>query len=483
MNILKTLIILVSLTISSILFGQDLKLRAYLDSKQFYTPNSGNYIEIYFQYVGYSVNYKSIDGGLQGELAVSIAISDGQNKVAGDVYRLQTPMMKDSIVEDFYDIRRFALKPGNYTLSIELQDLNSTKEPIKTNQPFIIEDFESGITVSDIEAIEYATKGDESSTFFKSGYNMIPRLSTFYPSELSSIPVYFELYNTNELEDSVCGIKQYLVNTETGTELSDLTLFTRHSTTDVLPILRNVNIEKIPTGKYALNFTLLSRNLTELTTQSYLFERSNDAEVTWDEEKMVLDPAFQASITTDSVIYYLESLIPISKSGDVKNLISVIKMKDENKQRIHIQAFWLKTAPTNFYEAWVKYKAQVQLVERLYSNNFQEGFETDRGRVYLQYGSPTNIIIKETSPSEYPYEIWQFNKIGAFSNRRFIFYNPDLVNNTYRLLHSDMIGELKNPGWPQILSTRNSNDGNVQNPNGDLQDHWGGNSNDLFRQY
>ena len=168
MNIFKTLLILFSLTISSLLFGQDLKLRAYLDSKQFYTPNSGNYIEIYFQYVGYSVNYKSIDGGLQGELAVSIAIFDGQNKVAGDIYRLQTPMMKDSIVEDFYDIRRFALKPGNYTLSIELQDLNSKKEPIKTNQPFVIEDLESGITVSDIEAIEYATKGDENSTFFKS---------------------------------------------------------------------------------------------------------------------------------------------------------------------------------------------------------------------------------------------------------------------------------------------------------------------------
>jgi hypothetical protein len=76
-----------------------------------------------------------------------------------------------------------------------------------------------------------------------------------------------------------------------------------------------------------------------------------------------------------------------------------------------------------------------------------------------------------------------YNKIGQFSNRRFIFYNPDLVNNAYRLLHSDMLGELKNPSWPQILSSRNTNKGNVDNPNQNVQDHWGGNSDDLFRQY
>ena len=123
------------------------------------------------------------------------------------------------------------------------------------------------------------------------------------------------------------------------------------------------------------------------------------------------------------------------------------------------------------------------MVEELYSNNFQEGFETDRGRVYLQYGAPTNIVQKETSSNEYPYEIWQYNKIGSFSNKRFIFYNPDLVNNGYRLLHSDMIGELKNPGWPQILVKRNTTNGNIDDPNADVQRHYGTNGNDLFRQY
>lgn len=483
MKLIQALLFLLSISFVHSLSAQTPNLRAYMDNKQFYAPGSGNYIEIYFQFVGYSIQYLPVAEGLQGEVAVSIQLLDGTTVVAQDAYRLQSPIMKDSIIDDFYDVKRFGLEPGKYTLSLELLDLNSKSPSIKASQTIVIEDLGDAIASSDIEAIEYATKGDESSIFYKSGYNMVPRLSTFYPSQLTSIPVYFECYNTQLLEDSICGLKQSIINTETGIELTELTSYTKETTGEVLPILRNVDITKIPTGKYALTYTLISRSMNELTTQSYLFERSNDLEITLDLETMVLDPSFQASISNDSVAYYLESLIPISKPAEIKNIIEVLKTKDLEKERKHIQAFWLKTSPGSSYESWLRYKSQVQLVERLYSNNFQEGFETDRGRVYLQYGSPTNVVIKEVSPTEYPYEIWQYNKIGVFSNKRFIFYNPDLVNNAYRLLHSDMLGELKNPSWPQILSKRSTVDGNIDNPNSNVQQHFGGGSNDLFRQY
>jgi hypothetical protein len=46
-----------------------------------------------------------------------------------------------------------------------------------------------------------------------------------------------------------------------------------------------------------------------------------------------------------------------------------------------------------------------------------------------------------------------------------------------------MLGELKNPAWQQILNKRNTVNGDVDNPNKFNEDHWGGNSNDYFRQY
>ena len=284
------------------------------------------------------------------------------------------------------------------------------------------------------------------------------------------------------LEDTVFGLKQTIINADTDAEIEAQTIFTRHYASDVLPILRKIDITDITSGKYIVKYTLLNKNMKELSVQSYEFERSNDVQLSYTGD-IVLDPAFQNSISEDSLGYYLESIIPISRSSEIKNIMKISKTKDAGKARKYIQQYWNTTAPKNPYEAWIKYKKQVQMVERLYANNFQEGFETDRGRVYLQYGSPSNILSKEYSPSEYPYEIWTFNKIGAFSNKRFVFYNPDLVNKAYRLLHSDMVGELKNPSWPRELAKRNTSNGNVDDPNQNVLEHWGGNSNDYYRQY
>jgi GWxTD domain-containing protein len=179
----------------------------------------------------------------------------------------------------------------------------------------------------------------------------------------------------------------------------------------------------------------------------------------------------------------LASLIPIAQQETQRSILLHLKEHDPEMSKKFIQSFWIATAGTQAYRQWLSYKSQVQLVQKIYGNNFMDGYETDRGRVYLQYGSPTNIVTRENSPTEYPYEIWQYNKIERFSNKRFIFYNPELTNKNYRLIHSDMIGEIKNSNWPQVLNSRNTPNGTIDDPNSNVQEHFGGSSNTLFRQY
>lgn len=480
-EIMKQYVILLVLSlVATCGYSRDRELRAYLDSKQFYAPGVGNYVEFHLQFVGHSVNYVGVEGGLQGELAVQMQVLKNGEIIQSDAYRLNSPIMRDSIVEDFYDVQRFVLEPGVYEFSIVLQDLKSDNPPLQNSVQIVVDDLSNSISLSDIEIAEAGTKGDGSSPFYRSGYDIIPRLSTFYPQELNSIPVYFEIYNSGALEQKEFGIRQTVMNADKNIEIESLTNFTRFDTAQVVPVLKMIDISELPTGKYIVSYTVLNRNMMELSSQTYEFERSNDIELDIFDDEIVLNPEFQASITADSVGFYLESLIPISRATETKNIIAIAKLKDEEQARRYIQSYWSKTAPENPYEGWIAYKKQVQLVERIYANNFQEGFETDRGRVYLQYGSPNSIITRDFNPSEYPYEIWRYNKIGAFSNKRFVFYNPDLVNNAYRLLHSDMVGELKNPAWERDLMRRNSTNGNVDDPNSGVIDHWGGKAGDDF---
>lgn len=478
------LISIVSILLSFSVFSAEKNLRAYLDTKQFYAPGIGNYVEFHLQFVGYSVQYRPLDNGLIGDIGVKLEITQYGKTVQSSAYRLETPFMKDSIVEDFYDLKRIALTPGEYEYTLELFDVNSEADPLSVTQSIVVDDFSNALSISDIEVAEFASKGDESSPFYKSGYNLIPRLSTFYPQELNTLPVYFEIYNSTDLEDQVFGIKQTVTNADTGNEVEELTVFSKHDAGDVVPFLRKIDLTNVGTGKYILEYTIINRNMIELSKQSYEFERSNDLQQNYSTTNIILDPQFQSSITNDSIGFYLESLIPISKANGVRNIIAISKSKNEEEARRYIQMFWNMTAPDNPYEGWLKYKAQVQLVEREFANNFQEGFETDRGRVYLQYGSPNNIIVQnQKNPVEYPYEIWQYDKIGRFSNKQFIFYNPDLTNNAFRLLHSNMVGEINNPAWPRDLNRRASGIGTTDDPNSQTYDHWGGNADDMMKQF
>ena len=462
--------------------NQNKQLKAYLDHKTFFAPSSGTYMEIQLQFVGYSLKYNAVPGGLQSEVAVQLSFRNAGKVVASDAYRLQSPVMRDSIIDDFYDLRRFALAPGVYEMEISLQDLHSDNPPMTGKQVVEVKDFSGKPAISDIQISEVMTTTDSIGIFTKSGYDMIPRISNYYTNDATKIPVYIELYHPESTTQSV-GLRQTIKSDKNQQEVEGFTRFSKHEVKQVQPVIRVLDISKLLSGEYTLEYALISNNNEVLSTSSYYFERSNDLTETISEETVVLDPAFQQSITDDSVDYYMSSLIPISKPAEVKNIISILKKKNIEQCRKYIQAYWIKSATVDKpYEAWLKYKFQVQKVEKLYSNNFMSGFETDRGRVYLQYGPPNNIISREAAPSEYPYEIWQYDKIKIYSNKRFVFYNPDLVNNAYRLLHSDMVGELNNYRWQQQLAKRNSTNSNLDDPNDGNVDHFGGNSRRLYEQ-
>ena len=314
--------IFIIFTLSS--FAQTQKIRAYLDSKQFYAPGTGNYVEIQMQFVGFSLKYKGHEGGLIGDVSVRMSVNIGDSVIASDAYHLQSPLMKDSIIEDFYDLKRFVLNPGNYTLKIELEDLNAVGGIVKSSLPLIVDAVPGVAYVSDIQIAESVYKGDESSVFFKSGYTIIPRLSTFCPSEINHLPVYIEMYNSNLLADSVFVLKQTFTDILTGKELEELTTFSRHKKSEVIPVLRSIDITGLPSGKYSLGWTILTKDLVFVSNKSCELERVNESTFTFDPEHFLIDPAFQTSITDDSVFFYIASLIPIAGPTEIKSILKIM---------------------------------------------------------------------------------------------------------------------------------------------------------------
>jgi GWxTD domain-containing protein len=94
--------------------------------------------------------------------------------------------------------------------------------------------------------------------------------------------------------------------------------------------------------------------------------------------------------------------------------------------------FWRKKDPdttTAYNELMVEYYRRVDNSIRQYSlGNETNGYKTDRGRIYILYGSPTDTR-RLLTPNRFPREVWTYVSL----KRRFIF-EDQRRNGDYRLI-------------------------------------------------
>lgn len=432
-------------------------LRLILDHNSFYSPENGHYLEVYMQFLASSVHYADVEGKKQGEIAISLILSQEDKIFDFDKYSLKTTPLGDTLFEDFYSIRRFSVLPGAYQLELSVVDKNNTDDTLTFMQDIVVEDQSENLGFSDIGLIETLSKSNGNTEFTKNGMEIIPRLSTYFPVESEKLIFYCELYNTSLLGDSARFVLRYFIADKNTRKVVDQYMgIKRLSPASVIPLLYSFNIDKLESGEYYLGLELLDDEGIVIRQKQLFFDRFNPiiTDIYGDVNETILDPIFMKEVPGDSLFYYLESLIPISTRIEEQNIIEVLKKQDTTVAQKYFQSYWKKTAQLKPTEEWLKYKSLINTVEKEYGTSLMPGFRTDRGRVFLKYGPPNAVVSRPNESNEYPYEIWQYYKLQQFSNKRFVFYNPTRVGNEYVLLHSDMPGELYNSRWQQELRTR-----------------------------
>jgi GWxTD domain-containing protein len=129
-------------------------------------------------------------------------------------------------------------------------------------------------------------------------------------------------------------------------------------------------------------------------------------------------------------------------------------ISSEQAKREFMQKFWNKRDQNpndNINRYYQNYMRRIDECNAKYKAGKKEGWKTDRGRVYLKYGEPSEI---ERFPNEIqtrPYEIWHYHDLegGVY----FIF--GDLTGfNDYQLLHSTKRGEIRDDSWARRITVQ-----------------------------
>ncbi|HEY6625474.1 MAG TPA: GWxTD domain-containing protein, partial [Ignavibacteriaceae bacterium] len=100
-------------------------------------------------------------------------------------------------------------------------------------------------------------------------------------------------------------------------------------------------------------------------------------------------------------------------------------------------------------ENYLNYVKRVNESDARFSSLGKKGWKTDRGRVYIVYGEPSEIQRYPNQTDARPYEIWRYESLEG--GVEFIF--GDLTGFTdYQLLHSTKRGELRDDYWQRRIA-------------------------------
>jgi GWxTD domain-containing protein len=461
-------------------------LQSALNYCTFNRPGSKPFVETYLMVNGETAKFaKNANGKYQGSVEVMLTATRNDTVFYADKYNLLSPEITDSaaLKPNFIDKHNLPLANGKYTLEISIADLNRTAPSFKGNIPLMVSYPDTGVTMSDIMPVDTFVKSSTPTPLTKSGFEMVPYISGYYPETVTNLNFYTEIYGTDKKfgNNEKFVIYSFIESADTKKPLDTHFKTKVYLSQPVVPVLSSFDITKLPSGNYYLVVDIRDKNNFILGGKKLYFQRSSGIKPVADFSTLNNYgnnfEAYIGNLKLDTLKDYIKSLRPIATPKE-RMFIDQKKMTDSIAMRSYFKAFWTAHNEADPFKGWAEYLAMVKVVNREFGTSIRRGYQTDRGRVFLQYGPPNNRTASLHEPSAYPYEIWHYYRIGTQNNRRFVFYLPDLVTNDYTLLHSDANGEIIDNQWQLRLHKRDTQTNNFDNNN--VNPTYGGRANDLF---
>ena len=463
-------------------------LEVSIDAASF--KNDGKtYLETYIRVIGNTLQFNEVtnaNGQLQAGVELTMIIRQGENIVSFEKFTLRSPLTDD--VQDFLDVKRFALAAGAYILKLEAVDINDPDNKLELEKRVEVSSYADDINLSDVQLFASVKACDLNNPLAKNGLLMEPLTYGFVSSDIDILNIYTEIYKVPEVAGPHF-VKYAIVDGySNGAGNTSMKKYKKLSDKTNEPLLLQLPVDKLPSGKYHVEIEVFDKDKLPIQNRKVDFIRSNpeyDIEY-WKNYNEEEGHSFVSDLSSEELNYALRAISPIVYEPKKSLMNFMIKQAPIRAQRKFLLDFWTDASPDSPELAYYQYMKVAKTIDIEFNNNVGYGFETDRGYIFLRYGKPNNALSIDTEPDSFPYEIWYYDYLKETNqlNVRFIFYNRSLVHNDYKLLHSTCIREMQNPQW-EIELYRRALD--VQELNAidarTVQDNWQRNARRYFNDF
>ena len=430
------------------------------DYAQFGYDSTSNYIEFYYSFnqASLKVGSENSHANLQGLLKIFILNSQTKDTVIHNQWRVKhdidTSQFNNQVLVGTLG---FIVPAGIYDCEFTGSDLNNPemfrniKEQLKVT-PYL----NKTLSISDIQLASKMIQGSENTTsiFYKNTYEVIPIPNVVFGKSQPALFFYTEVYNLQShlLKSDQIKMAQMIYNSRGKLIKEKFKYLSKNANTRVE--VGSHILSTYPTDTYTLVIALIdSLNNSGVSTAKKFFVYNPDIIVV-DTFEVSSTPVLSSTFGSMSEeelddlfakSKYVASETEIDKykrittlDGKREFMFEFWKAKDENSS----------TPENEFYRQYIQ---RVELCNDRYTSMGKAGWKTDRGRIFLLYGDPTEIERYPNQLETRPYEIWQYTEIegGVY----FIF--DDLTGfSDYTLINSTKRGELRDDNWSRRIVIR-----------------------------
>ena len=372
-------------------------------------------LDIYTKVPYRSLRFLRRDDGFAGQYVITATVHRaGRNDRPQAVVvsrawnrRIITPTYEDTQTDSLADFAAHAVSvpPGRYVVQVRVED-GVSNQSFARQQVVDIPAFDAPLAVSDLLLAD---------RFDAATDKVQPNVAGAIPSDQASFTAFFEVYARQQDRLRAHYLIRPIGAERRASRLSSL--FGRRDKeraaplyqfnewlavgADPTPVAQTFQTSRFEVGEYELAVRI------EHASGELVAERSLQFSVTW----MGLMDQLQ---DLDAAIAQLRY---IAKDRELR----AIREAPTLNQRYRLfQEFWARRDPSpgsRRNERMEEYYYRVAHANRQYGRLQGEGWQTDRGEVFVRFGEPDRVESHATGQSGRPHQIWHYNRIG----RRFIF--------------------------------------------------------------
>lgn len=428
------------------------------DYAQFSYDTTSNFVEFY-----YSVNQAALQLSekdnhflLEGVLKIFVQNQDNMDTVINNQWKINQSLNDTSSMNKqmLIGTMGFILPQGTLKYEVSCFTLENKDKPNIISGVMDIKPFVREMSISDIQLASKMIQGSDNtgSMFYKNTYEVTPVPNVLFGNTQPAMFFYTELYNlqSKNIKSDILKLDEAIYNSR-GKQVKEKSKYISKNTNSRVEVGAFI-LNNYPTDTYTLTIALIDSSGSKASTSSKRF-------FVYNPDVQVSD-TFQVSATSSissmfgamseeelDDIYQKSKYIATSSEIDKYKKLNTLEGK-----RTFIDDFWKyrdanPSTPENEY--FKDYLQRIEIANERYTHMGKIGWKTDRGRVYLLYGEPSEIERYPNQLETKPYEIWHYNSIegGVY----FVF--ADLTGfSDYVLVHSTKRGEISDEDWSRRIT-------------------------------